>query len=64
MQDVGRLPPDSGEAELRSLLDVYMTNMTALDRYFVLEQAELGRADFPVLLVRARAGRRAAGSRP
>ncbi|MFG2977962.1 amino acid adenylation domain-containing protein [Streptomyces sp. NPDC048331] len=53
LQDVGRLPPDSGEAELRTLLDVYMTNMKALDRYFVQEQAELGRADFPVLLVRA-----------
>ncbi|MCX5386227.1 amino acid adenylation domain-containing protein [Streptomyces sp. NBC_00083] len=53
LQDVGRLPPDSGEAELRSLLDVYMTNMTALDRHFVREGAQLGRADFPVLLVRA-----------
>ncbi|MEW5351020.1 amino acid adenylation domain-containing protein [Streptomyces sp. 16-176A] len=53
LQDVGRLPPDSGEAELRNLLDVYMTNMTALDRCFVQERAELGRADFPVLLVRA-----------
>ncbi|MFJ5309912.1 amino acid adenylation domain-containing protein [Streptomyces sp. NPDC088350] len=53
LQDVGRLPPDSGEAELKNLLDVYMTNMTALDRHLVQEQGELGRADFPVLLVRA-----------
>ncbi len=53
LQSVGRLPPDSGEAELRSLLDVYMTNMTALDRFFVQQRTTLDRPDFPVLLVRA-----------
>lgn len=53
MQDVGRLPPDAGEAELRSLLDVYTTNMTALDRYFVQQRNSFDRPDFPVLLVRA-----------
>ncbi|MEU3151011.1 alpha/beta fold hydrolase, partial [Streptomyces griseus] len=53
MQDVGRLPPDAGEAELRSLLDVYTTNMTALDRYFMQERNSFDRPDFPVLLVRA-----------
>jgi thioesterase domain-containing protein/acyl carrier protein len=53
LQDVGRLPPDSGEAELRTLLDVYMTNMIALDHYFQRDQTEFGPADYPVLLVRA-----------
>jgi amino acid adenylation domain-containing protein len=53
MRRVGRLPPDSGEPELRSLLDVFTTNMTALERYFIHEDTKLDRPDFPVLLVRA-----------
>jgi thioesterase domain-containing protein len=53
LQDVGRLPPDAGEAELRSLLDVFTANMTALDRYFVQEGNTFDKPDFPVLLVRA-----------
>ena len=53
MRRVGRLAPDSGEPELRSLLDVFTTNMTALERYFIHEDTKLDRPDFPVLLVRA-----------
>ncbi|MEU4621978.1 amino acid adenylation domain-containing protein [Actinoplanes sp. NPDC023801] len=53
MQRVGRLAPDSGEWELRTLLDVFTANMTALDRYFLLEPTKLDAPDFPVLLVRA-----------
>ncbi|MEU9989894.1 alpha/beta fold hydrolase [Streptomyces sp. NPDC048045] len=49
----GGCPPDSGEAELRSLLDVYTANMTVMDRYFMQERTKLDRPDFPVLLVRA-----------
>jgi amino acid adenylation domain-containing protein len=53
MQHVGRLPPDSGEFELRNLLDAFTANMTAMDRYFVQQGNKLGRPGFPVLLVRA-----------
>jgi amino acid adenylation domain-containing protein len=53
MQEVGRLPPNAGGAELRSLLDVFTANMTALDRHFVQQHKTFDRPDFPVLLVRA-----------
>ena len=53
MQRVGRLPPDAGEPELRSLLDVFTANMTASNHYFVQQGTRLDRPDFPVLLVRA-----------
>ncbi|MEV8371266.1 AMP-binding protein [Kribbella sp. NPDC056861] len=53
MQNVGRLPPNAGGAELRSLLDVFTANMTALDRHFVQQHKTFDRPDFPVLLVRA-----------
>nr|BFE60204.1 hypothetical protein GCM10020063_047300 [Dactylosporangium thailandense] len=53
MHRAGRLPPGAGEAELRSMLDVFTVNMTALDRHFVRQGATFDPPDFPVLLVRA-----------
>ncbi|MGV9284487.1 alpha/beta fold hydrolase [Streptomyces sp. NPDC003730] len=52
MQSKGHLPPDAGEDELRTLLAVYTSNMTASERYFE-DGAEFSAPDFPVLLVRA-----------
>jgi thioesterase domain-containing protein len=53
MQSAGRLPPDAGESELQSLVTVFTTNMTAMDRYFLQQGNTFDRPDFPVLLVRA-----------
>ncbi|MEV0232691.1 amino acid adenylation domain-containing protein [Nonomuraea sp. NPDC050786] len=53
MWNAGRLPPDSGVPELRSLLDVFAANLAALDHHFVQQRQGLDRPDFPVLLVRA-----------
>lgn len=52
MQNKGHLPPDAGEDELRTLLAVYTSNMTASERHFEKEP-EFPTPDFPVMLVRA-----------
>ncbi|MBD9725900.1 amino acid adenylation domain-containing protein [Streptomyces caniscabiei] len=52
MQNKGHLPPDAGEDELRTLLAVYTSNMTASERHFEKEP-EFRTPDFPVTLVRA-----------
>jgi hypothetical protein len=53
MQQSGHLPPDSGESELRSRLDTFTANLTAVDQHFVQQGNKLEQPDFPVLLVRA-----------
>ncbi|WP_369366456.1 alpha/beta fold hydrolase [Streptomyces sp. CG4] len=52
MQNKGHLPPDAGEDELRTLLAVYTSNMTASERHFDKEP-EFHTPDFLVMLVRA-----------
>ncbi|MET9686097.1 amino acid adenylation domain-containing protein [Streptomyces coeruleorubidus] len=51
MQSNGHLPPTAGGEELRTLFDVYASNMTALERH--VEDTGTGTPDYPVLLVRA-----------
>ncbi|GGL91185.1 hypothetical protein GCM10010129_38710 [Streptomyces fumigatiscleroticus] len=53
MQSNGHLPPTAGEAELRTLFDVYASNMTALEGLCEDTDDSTRTPDYPVLLVRA-----------
>ncbi|MFI7139617.1 amino acid adenylation domain-containing protein [Streptomyces massasporeus] len=53
MQSNGHLPPTAGEEELRTLFDVYASNMTALEGLSEDTDDSTRTPDYPVLLVRA-----------
>jgi amino acid adenylation domain-containing protein len=53
MQSSGHLPPAAREDELRTLLDAYKFNMTALERHFGKDRPQSPAPDYPVLLIRA-----------